>query len=79
MRGVKEAAEEQVRVVGENVEQGVYPTDKARQMAKEQNLDLVEIAPTATPPVCRIVDYSKFKFSLRWKHEMKKKPRESCE
>jgi translation initiation factor IF-3 len=57
-----------VRLVGDNVEQGVYPTDQARKMAQDQNLDLVEISPTATPPVCRVIDYSKFKY------EQKKKP-----
>ena len=60
----------EVRLVGDNVEQGVYPTDQARKMAQEQNLDLVEISPTATPPVCRVIDYSKFKY------EQKKKTRE---
>lgn len=60
----------QVRVVGDNIEQAVYPTDKARQLAKEQGLDLVEIAPNASPPVCKIVDYSKFKY------EQKKKQKE---
>ena len=59
----------QVRLVGENIEQGVYVTDKARQMAREQSLDLVEIAPTATPPVCRIVDYSKFKYDQKKKQK----------
>ncbi len=59
-----------MRVVGDNVEQGVYPTRQAQQMANEQSLDLVEISPTATPPVCRIIDYSKFKY------EQKKKTRE---
>jgi translation initiation factor IF-3 len=52
------------------VEQGIYSTDQARRMAQEQNLDLVEISPTAVPPVCRIIDYSKFKY------EQKKKTRE---
>ena len=60
----------QVRVVGENVETGVYPIDAALKMAQEQGLDLVEISPKADPPVCRIVDYSKFKY------EQKKKQRE---
>ena len=59
-----------MRLVGDNVEQGVYPIDQARKMAQEQNLDLVEISPTATPPVCRVIDYSKFKY------EQKKKTRE---
>jgi translation initiation factor IF-3 len=60
----------QVRVVGENVEQGIYEIDKARAMAKAQSLDLVEISPNAVPPVCRVIDYSKFKY------EQKKKQKE---
>jgi translation initiation factor IF-3 len=60
----------EVRLVGENVEQGIYPTKKAQQMAKDQGLDLVEISAKAVPPVCRIVDYSKFKY------EQKKKQKE---
>ncbi|WP_317195536.1 translation initiation factor IF-3 [Rufibacter psychrotolerans] len=60
----------EVRVVGENVEPGVYTIEQARRMAQEQNLDLVEISPKADPPVCRIIDYSKFKY------EQKKKQRE---
>ncbi|WP_086593415.1 translation initiation factor IF-3 [Hymenobacter crusticola] len=60
----------EVRLVGENVEQGIYSVDQARRMAQEQNLDLVEISPTAVPPVCRIIDYSKFKY------EQKKRTRE---
>lgn len=60
----------EVRVVGENVEQGVYPTSKALEMAYERGLDLVEISPGATPPVCRIVDYNKFLY------EQKKKQKE---
>ena len=60
----------QVRLVGENVETGVYSLDDALRMARESNLDLVEISPKAEPPVCRIVDYSKFKY------ELKKKQRE---
>ncbi|MFT6883233.1 MAG: translation initiation factor IF-3 [Marinoscillum sp.] len=57
-------------MVGENVEVDVYPTSKAIEMAKEQGLDLVEISPTAVPPVCKIIDYSKFKY------EQKKKQKE---
>ena len=60
----------EVRVVGENVEQGIYETNKAQALAKAQNLDLVEVSPNAVPPVCRIVDYSKFKY------EQKKKQKE---
>ncbi len=61
---------ERVRVVGDNVEVDVYPTIQAIKMAKEQNLDLVEISPKADPPVCKIIDYSKFKY------EQKKKQKE---
>lgn len=61
---------EKVRVVGDNVEVDVYPTIQAIKMAKEQNLDLVEISPKADPPVCKIIDYSKFKY------EQKKKQKE---
>lgn len=60
----------EVRVVGENVEVGVYPIAKALDLAKEQSLDLVEISPKADPPVCKIIDYSKFKY------EQKKKQKE---
>jgi translation initiation factor IF-3 len=64
----------EVRLVGENVETGVYPLDKALSLAREQNLDLVEISPKAEPPVCRIVDYSKFKYDLKKKsRELKAK------
>lgn len=60
----------EVRVVGENVEVDVYPLSKAIKLAQEQGLDLVEISPTAVPPVCKITDYSKFKY------EQKKKQKE---
>jgi translation initiation factor IF-3 len=60
----------EVRVVGENVEQGIFPIQKALEVAKAQSLDLVEISPNAVPPVCRVIDYSKFKY------EQKKKQKE---
>ena len=60
----------EIRLVGENVEVGVYPTRKALEMAEAQGLDLVEISPKADPPVCKIIDYSKFKY------EQKKKQKE---
>ena len=58
-----------VRVVGDNVEVDVYPRDKALKMAREQNLDLVEISPKANPPVCKIIDYSKFKYDQKKKQK----------
>lgn len=56
--------------MGENINVGVYPLNKALQMAEDQGLDLVEISPSAVPPVCKIMDYSKFKY------EQKKKQKE---
>jgi translation initiation factor IF-3 len=61
-----------VRVVGENIETGVFPLDQALRMAQELELDLVEISPNADPPVCRIVDYSKFLYNLRKKEKEQK-------
>ena len=60
----------EVRVVGENISQGVYPISKAIAMAEELGVDLVEISPNANPPVCRLVDYGKFLY------EQKKKQKE---
>jgi translation initiation factor IF-3 len=52
-----------VRLIGENGEQlGIVPLAKALQIASEHNLDLVEVAPTSAPPVCRILDYGKYKY-----------------
>lgn len=59
----------EVRLVGEGV-QGVYPIREAIKLAEEQELDLVEISPTADPPVCKILDYKKFLY------EQKKKQKE---
>ncbi|WP_129713679.1 translation initiation factor IF-3 [Pedobacter sp. SYP-B3415] len=59
----------EVRVTGENVEQGIYPLAEARRMAEAQELDLVEISPNAQPPVCRIVDYSKFLYEQKKKQK----------
>lgn len=59
-----------VRVVGENIKVDVYPINVAIKLAQEQGLDLVEISPNADPPVCKVVDYSKFKY------EQKKKQKE---
>ena len=58
-----------VRVVGENVEPGVYPVKEALAMAEAAGADLVEISPNADPPVCRIIDYSKFLYQLKKKQK----------
>ncbi len=67
--------DKEVRVIGENGEQlGVMPIKDAMHLAEEAELDLVKIAPTAKPPVCRIVDYGKYKYEqLRREKESRKK------
>ncbi|WP_438964341.1 translation initiation factor IF-3 [Winogradskyella sp.] len=57
--------EEEVRVVGDNVEVGIYSTKQALTIADEQGLDLVEISPNATPPVCKVMDYKKFLYEQK--------------
>ncbi|WP_317164686.1 translation initiation factor IF-3 [Spongiivirga citrea] len=57
--------EDEVRLVGENVEIGVYPIAKALAIAEEQELDLVEISPNAKPPVCKVMDYKKFLYEQK--------------
>lgn len=62
----------EVRLVGDNVEVGVYPTQKALQIAQDLGLDLVEISPNAAPPVCKAIDYNKFLYEKKKKEkEMK--------
>jgi len=68
----------QVRLVGDNVTVGVYPTQDAIKLAQEQGLDLVEISPNADPPVCKIIDYNKFLYEKKRKEkEMKAKSKAS--
>ena len=55
----------EVRLVGPNGETvGIVPTDQALKLAQEADLDLVEIAPQGKPPVCKLMDYGKFKYCL---------------
>lgn len=56
----QEIRSREVRLVGDNVEQGVYTIQEAQRIANQQELDLVEISPNVNPPVCRVVDYQKF-------------------
>lgn len=64
----------EIRVVGENGEQlGVLSVNEAIALANEKNLDLVEISPNATPPVCKIMDYGKFKYEKTKKDKENKK------
>ena len=57
----------EVRIVGDDIESTVIPTSKAIQLAEEKGVDLVEISPNAVPPVCRLIDYSKFLYQLKKK------------
>ena len=57
----------EVRIVGDDIESTVVPTSKALQMAEDSGVDLVEISPNANPPVCRLIDYSKFLYQLKKK------------
>ena len=68
----------EVRLVGDNVEIGVYPLPEALKIAQSQELDLVEISPGAVPPVCKIIDYNKFLYDeKKKKKEMKAKSKTS--
>jgi len=58
-----------VRLVGENVQIGIYNIKDALRLAEEQGLDLVEISPTANPPVCKVVDYKKFLYERKKKQK----------
>lgn len=70
----------EVRVVGENGEQlGVMPAKDAMKLAVEAELDLVKIAPTAKPPVCKIIDYGKYKYELARKEKEAKKKQKTVE
>ncbi len=62
----------EVRLVGDNVEQGVYSYTEAMRIADELELDLVEISPTAVPPVCKIVDYQKFLYQQKKREKEQK-------
>lgn len=62
----------EVRLVGENVEQGIYSIQEALRIADELELDLVEISPNAEPPVCKILDYQKFLYQQK-KHQKEQK------
>ena len=59
----------EVRVVGDGVEPDVYSIEKAIELAEEEGLDLVEIVPNASPPVCKIIDYSKFLYEKKKKEK----------
>ncbi len=61
-----------MRLVGDNVEVGVYPIRVALDKAEEAGLDLVEISPNAAPPVCKIIDYKKFLYEQKKREKVMK-------
>ena len=64
----------EIRVIGDDGEQfGILSVNEALALATEKNLDLVEISPNATPPVCKIMDYGKFKYEKTKKEKENKK------
>ena len=72
--------DKEVRLIGEDGEQlGVMPARDALQMAKDAELDLVKIAPTAKPPVCKIIDYGKYRYELARKEKQAKKKQKVIE
>ena len=65
----------EVRIVGDGIESAVVPTYKALQIAEQKGVDLVEISPNAQPPVCRLIDYSKFIYQQK-KHQKEMKAKQ---
>ena len=61
-----------MRLVGDNVEIGIYPISKALAVAEDLELDLVEIAPKADPPVCKVIDYKKFLYEQKKREKVLK-------
>ena len=72
--------DKEVRVIAENVDQlGVMPVKEAMKLAQEAELDLVKIAPKAQPPVCKIIDYGKYRYELARKEKEAKKKQKTVE
>jgi len=72
--------DKEVRLIGEDGEQlGIVSSKEALRMAEEQNLDLVKIAPKAEPPVCKIIDYGKYKYEMVRKEKEAKKKQKTVE
>jgi translation initiation factor IF-3 len=61
-----------VRLVGDNIEVGVYPLKQALSISEELGLDLVEISPNAEPPVCKVMDYKKFVYEQKKREKVLK-------
>ena len=71
--------DKEVRVISESGEQlGIMSSKDAMKLAREADLDLVKIAPKAQPPVCKIIDYGKYKYELARKEKEAKKKQKNC-
>ena len=76
----EEIIDAEVRLIGENGEQlGIMSSEDALKIAEERGFDLVKIAPNSTPPVCRIMDYGKFRFEQTKKEKEAKKNQHTIE
>jgi len=72
--------DKEIRLIGENGEQlGIMSAREAMKLAEEAELDLVKIAPTAKPPVCKIIDYGKYRYELARKEKEAKKKQKVVE
>ncbi len=76
----EQVRDKEVRVIGEDGEQlGVMSAKEAMKLAREAELDLVKIAPNAKPPVCKIIDYGKYRYELARKEKEAKKKQKTME
>lgn len=74
LRVNREIKAKEVRLIGETGAQlGIFPLEKALRIASEKNLDLVEVAPTAVPPVCRLLDYGRYRYEQAKKERKARK------
>ncbi len=72
--------DKEVRLIGENVEQlGIMSSKEAMRLAQEAELDLVKVAPKAQPPVCKIIDYGKYRYELARKEKDARKKQKTVE
>ncbi|MCI5481746.1 MAG: translation initiation factor IF-3 [Lachnospiraceae bacterium] len=72
--------DKEIRLIGEDGEQlGIMPVKEALKLAKEAELDLVKIAPTAKPPVCKIIDYGKYRYEMARKEKEARKKQKTID
>lgn len=75
-----EIRDREIRLIGDDGEQlGIMPVEKAMALAESKNIDLVKISPTAVPPVCKLMDYGKFRFEKAKKEKEARKNQKTSE